>query len=298
MQKIKSAFRFIRSSYQLAYKHDILQKSLTHMAAGGAILLLIWLIPLILVVRLIGLSPVGLFLVGLLIMIGLISLLVWGNIISNEISKTFDILIQESDLFYDFEEQNRWLTDRALEGALFFLALPGEYLIAGIQRMFRSPVGQEIRWVEGSYLALPVMVNEKLSLDETMQRVKQLLGQNRARFQPGLIPVEWIGQIIQWILIMLGLLIGFIVGKNIANPLDASFLMLVLAMLIGSLIAAAFMVIGIHFKSFTRTCYHTALYRWVRNVESASLSANPEQAKPPTILRQILGRGFVKIKES
>jgi len=250
------------------------------------------------VVSLIGLIPVGLFLMGLLIMIGLVSLLVWGNIISNEISKTFDILTQESDLFYDFEEQNHWLTKRAFESALFFLALPGMHLLAGIKRMFRSPVSQDIRWVEGSYLALPVMANEQLSLDETIQRVKQLMAQNRARFQPGLIPVEWIGQIIQWVLIVLGLVIGFIVGKNISDPLDASFLMLVLAMLIGSLIAAAFMVIGIHFKSFTRTCYHTALYRWVRNVESASLSANPEQAKPPTILRQILGRGFIKIKES
>ena len=297
MQKIKSAFRFILSSYQLSYKHDILQKSGVQMAAGSAVLLLIWLIPLILVVSLIGLSPAGLFLIGLIIMLALISLLAWGNITSYRISKSFDILIQESELFYDFEQQNLWLSEGVLEGELFFLALPGAYLLAIIRQLFKAHVDQESRRLEGYYLVLPVMANEQLSLDETMQRVKQLMAQNRARFQPGLIPVEWIAQIIQWVLIALGMMIGFIVGENIADPLDASFLILVLAILIGSFIAVALSVTGIHLKTFVRTCYNTALYRWVRNVELAALSANPEQAKPPIIIRQILGRGFVKIKD-
>jgi len=298
LQQLKCAFLFIRNVYKLAFDHPALQKSWVRMAIGGSILWLIWLIPLILVVSLIGLVPIGLILIGLLIILGMASLFVWGQITSLETSRVFDLLIQEADAALGIDDQDQSADSTEVEDALFFIGLPGLRLLTLLRRLFKAFGEREYQWIDGHYLVLPVMANEQQSAQEATVRVKQLLDHNRVRFQPGLIRVELIAQVVQWVLIVLGFVLGFIVGKNVADPITARILIQVLATIIGSLIGVVFTVIGIHFKTLTLTCYHTALYQWVRNVESAALSANPDQAKPPFILSQALGRTFVNEKES
>lgn len=286
MQRLKYAIRFIQAIYKKAKENPQLQKPWFRLALGSFVLLVLWLVPIVLVVSLIGLKPIGLVILGLLILLGLISLLVWGEINALEISNLFYGLIQKTA---DEEEVLELTTEnKSSEAILQFFALPGLRILRSLRKLLKH---NNVQFDDqGDYLVLPLMANEKLSLVESLVRVKQIYEENRVRFQPGIIGVENLAIATQWILIVLGIVIAFIVGRNIADPLTSRSLLVVLAAIICSIIALVFAIAGIHFKTFTRTCYFTVLYSWVKNVEIAAQTKDPEQAHPPVILSSVLRR--------
>jgi hypothetical protein len=294
VQRLKNAFRFIQASYRIAIENPQLQKPWFRLALIGFCLLVIWLLPIILVVSLIGFNPAGLFILGLLIILGLISLLILGEIIALDISKMFYNLIREpseADSILDL-----LVEDRSVDGVQKFFAVPGLRVLKIIRSVFKTKPGQSDE-PSGYYLVSPLIANENLSFKESLNRMRQIFQENRLRFQPGLIPVESLSLIIQWILILAGIVIAFIVGLNIADPMTPKLTLVILATVISSIIGLVFALLGIHFKTFIQTCYFTALYCWVRNVEAAALDEDPDQAHPPLILGQALGRMPSPLKE-
>lgn len=290
MQAIRNAFRFIKASLSLALKQVQLQEPWFALALGGLVILFVWFLPIGAVTWLIGLTPLGLSLIGLLALLKLVSLLIWGEITALLTSRSFASIPSETP--EDKPNNLKFLSAHA--GAVLVLALTLPLLSLGnwFRNLFTKPDSEptkKSRWLAARTLALPVIANEGTSLQATLERLQQIVQDNLLRFREDLIKVRLVAGVIEALLIVLGIALGFVVGLKIADPTVASPWQQVLAAGIAMLVAWLPTIIAIMFSSFTRSTYATALYQWVRNVAAARESGDTTKAQPPAILAQVLG---------
>jgi hypothetical protein len=296
VQQLRYALRFIREIFALANKNAALQKPWISLWAGSLVIVLLGLLPLVLIISLIGLQPIGLVLIGLIVILIYFCLVVWAQISMLSTCWVLDSLIQGQQVDDLPGEQPKGGTQRLEDGALLAAVSPGLQAIQ-LGRMVIHPnrVG-DLQWMEHHRLALPVIAIEDLPLKQALSRIKQMVEENHVKVRPNLIPVNLFGRFVQWVLLLIGILIGFTVGLNIADPLTTKPLIANLGMGIGLLIACIFAIAGNHFSSFTRACYHTALYAWARNLEDAVNTGKSDKATTPMILSMVFRRS-TKIKE-
>jgi hypothetical protein len=297
VKRLTYAFRFIYSVFKLSENNLRLQKPWMSLAVGSLVLLLLWFLPLALVVSLIGLQPAGLMMIGLICVLIALSLAVWGEVMALQTSRVFDGMIDEQDNPESAGDQTEKSNEFTGDVASYLLSLPGLRFRKFLNENFSKDKSQLPSWVEDAYLVLPVMANENMVLDQAEKRVEQIAAENRIKVRPDLMSVNLLARIVQWILMIIGVVVGFVVARNIADPLSDEILIQILATGIGLLIAGFFTTAGILFSAFSRICYHTALYRWARNVEVAAQTGAPEKAAPPVILTQALGLSPATHKE-
>lgn len=298
MSRLKTAFRFIYTSYLLIKDDSQFIKYLVQFGLGGLVILVAWFIPLALIVGLIGLTSLGLILIGLIAFLALFSLFIWGRITAMQVIVIFDGYIHPGENPDEEKpQQASWIGPYAWSVALLSLTLPGLHFEYCLKGLFNKTKQQEDQWIEAVYLLWPLIAVESLSLDKAIDRVEQIKRENLIRFHPSFISISQVTGIIQWGLILLGAWIGFVVGMNTADPLSTTGIVPILGALIGLLLAGIFALIGIHLNAFSQACYYTALYRWVNNVETAIITGIPEKAAPPTILGQTLGKAIKNKKE-
>ncbi len=286
MQSLKHAFRFIGASLRLAFKHSQLRKSWYYLGIGSLLLIILWFIPLALVVLLIGLTPLGLALIGALSVFLIFSLLIWGEITTLQLSPPAAILLQESSLELSLPLkpiQTHWG-----DIALWMLSKPGFILLTAFRRLLRHEA-QTTSLYETRGLVPPVISLEDRKLAGAVERIEQILNDNLLRFRPALVQVHLIARIVQWMMLGGGMALGTFVAVSLANPTSTSPWQQILGMGVGLLPAWLLTLIGVLFSTFTRTCYQTSLYIWVRNVELARKKNDPDKAAPPEILRNVLG---------
>lgn len=287
MQRLTYAFRFIKACFSLAFKNPPLRRPWFYLWMGGVSLLSFWLFPLGVVVLVIGLRPGGMILIGLFIILLLFGLLAWGEVTGLETCRALDALTRAEDhpdaLSVQQREFSRWQ-----DVFLWVLMLPGLTVIHLFDRAFRPEQAEINDWLDASYLILPVISLEDLGLTEAQERIKQLVSDRLLRFHPDLVGVRQVVGVIQWVLILVGTILGFWVGLRIADPLTAGLLSRLMAMAAGLALAGLLTVLGIFFSSFSRAGYYTALYQWALNVESARKFGDASQGLPPMILRQVL----------
>jgi hypothetical protein len=277
--------------------HPSFQQFLVRYVLGGLAVLVLWFVPLALIVGLIGLVPVGLIGIGLVILFALISLFIWGKITMLQAVAMFDSLLQPEVLASQVTVEQQWISPQSGDAALFAFSLPGLRIEKLFVKWFLPAKQEKHGWLDASYLIWPLISLESLTLDQAIDRLKQIMRENLIRFQPGLVPVVLVVRVVQWLLILLGLWIGFVVGMNTASPLSTSGIVPVLGTVIGLILGGGFAILAIHFSTFIRACYYSMLYRWVKNVENAILTGMPEKAAPPDILRQVLGQPSASKKE-
>jgi hypothetical protein len=289
VQSLKYAFRFIGRSFQLAKEHEILQKPWMYLSLGNFGLLILWFIPLALVVGLIGLRPIGQVLIGLISILALFSWVVWGEITALRTSQIFNALLQDEG--YDGVGGLDERSFLKYWGEVFILMLskPGLWLLYGIRQSFSKLNHQKFEWLDVLALIQPVIVLEDLNLTNSINRVKQILEQHLLRIRPVYIRVAFIAHLVQWLLVATGMLIGFVIGMFIADPLTSGRWRMIIGTGAGLLIGWAFTTLGVSFSTFSRACYHTALYQWASRTEKARNAGTTEQATPPLILSQVLG---------
>jgi hypothetical protein len=290
VQAIRNAFRFIKASLSLALKQIQLQEPWFALALGGLVILFVWFLPVGVVIWLIGLTPLGLSLIGLLALLALVSLLIWGEITALLTSRAFATIGLEAA--EDQPTSLKFLSAHA--GAVLVLALTLPLLSLGnwLHTLLAKPDAEpdeKSRWLAARTLALPVIANEGPSLQATQERLQQIVRDNLLRFREDLIKVRLVAGVIEALLIVLGIALGFVVGLKIADPTLASAWSQVLAAGVAMLVAWLPTIIGIMFSTFARSCYATALYQWVRNVAAARESGDTTKAQPPAILAQVLG---------
>lgn len=287
MQRLTYAFRFIRACFTLAIKYPRLRRPWFHLWMGGLGVLLLWLIPLGMVTILIGFKPLGLFLMGLFVILLFYCLFAWGALTALETSLVFDDLIWIEKQLPGSSQQKRDFAHWQ-DVCLWLLTLPGLEIIRLFNQAFRPAHTAKSDWLSASYLMLPVIALEDFSLREGIDRIKQLVSDRLLRFHPALVPVRPVTGVFQWVFILGGGLLGLWVGLMIADPVTAGLLTRLMALVAGMMLSGVLALLGIHFSSFNRVCYYTTLYQWALNVENARMTGDGSQSAPPEILSQVM----------
>ena len=297
MQSLKYAFRFISRSFQLAIENKPLQKPWMYQSLGNFTFLVLWFLPLTLVIGLIGFRPIGLILVGLVLILLVTSWVIWGEITASRACQILEKMILKEDP--PSESQSSWLVFKEywVDILLFTLMLPGAHLLHTIRQLFSKTASKQTDWIEEHPLIQPVIVLEDLDLAGAVARVEQMVEQHLLRVRANFMRVDLIARIVEWLMLVVGFVVGFWVSMKIIDPVAASSGQRIFGLGIGLLIACVFSLFGFSFSTFSRTCYHTALYLWVRNVESARKSGDRSEARPPAIIAQALGRVIINKKE-
>ena len=297
MQNIKYAFKFIGRSFQIAKENEPLQKPWMILSLGALGIWSVYSIFFALVLGFLGDQPFALIMIGLLVVLALFSLTVWGEISASQTCQIFGSLIHES------EPAEETLTGTPFSLAcwgdvfLLTLTLPGKRLKYGIRSQFGKPAAHDFDGMGSLDLLLPVIALENYSLAIAVDWVRQVARDNLLRLQPQFIRVGLVARIVQWLFQGIGIIIGVIVGNRLVSPLNAGRWQLILGSVVGLLIMISFATLGISFSSFTRACYHTTLYRWVKRAEKARQTGDAGWAKPPEILERVLDRQNTSNKE-
>jgi len=324
VQNLSYAFRFIRASFSIAFKKIQLQEQWVNIAVGNLIFLFIWFLPLALVLGLIGLRPVGMLLIGLIGVFMLFSFRTWSEITREPASRVMVGLFQEGpgdleeisknekdlqtakELQEDdkpLAEGNSHVEDSPKDKSVFkhwedilalALVLPGMRFVYHFRKLFWPESESQKAWLTSFTLLIPVISVENRDIKEAVMRINQMIDNHLLRFQSGWVKVDLVGNLVQWALYLLGILVGVTVAIIITDPLASDPWQRILGLGIGLLIAWFFITSGNIFNAYTRSFYHTALYQWVRNVEEARKTGETAKAVPPNILRQAMGTTIKK----
>lgn len=298
MQRLSYAFRFIKTCFSLAIKQSRLRKPWFNLWMGGIALIIVWLVPLGAVIILAGLDSLGLALIGLISILLLLSLCVWGEVTALETCKVFVVLIQEDqDIDQVKTEKLRHEFARWQDVILWTISLPSLEMFGLLRRVFMTNKDDKLDWLGASYLMLPVISLEDHSLADASVRIKQLVQERLLRFHPNLVGIRPVVSITQWILVLGGAALGLWSGLNLADPLTTNLLSRLLAAALGTSLAGILTILGIFFSSFIRACYYTTLYQWALNVEKARRSGDSSLSKPPAILGQVLRKTILSKKD-
>jgi len=297
VQNFKYAFRFIGQCFKLARENEDLQKPWMYLSLGHLNLLVIWLIPLVLVVGLIDLRPIGMLLIGLICVLVLISMLVWGELTSLGTCQAFDSISGQSDRYIEEDHEPASFITHWLDILLLVLSIPGLYLIAAVQGVFSNLNQQTLAWLDAQPLIQPILIIENRTLREGFERAKAIFHDNALRIRPGFIRVRWIANLVQWFLVAVGIVGAFLIGLRFADPMTSSRRSRVIGAMVGLFTAGGLTSLGIAFSTFVRACYHTALYQWVRLTEKARHEKTDELVTTPDILEKAISRSFSNKKE-
>lgn len=296
MQRLSSAFRFISACFSLALKHARIRRPILHLWMGGIGLLVLWLVPVLVVIALLGVRPLGLVLIGLFISLLLFCLIAWSQITALETCRAFDDLTWiNQELPGSSQEKGEYLHWRQV--LLWVFLQPGLAISHLFTQAFRPKHTEKFAWLSAAYLMLPVIALEDFNLKEGIDRIKQLLRDRLIRFHPSHVGVRSLTGAVHWVLTVSGVLLGVLVGLKIADFQTATLLSRFLAAVVSILIAGVCALLGLSISSYNRACYHTALYQWVLNVENARMSGDASQSSPPKILSQAMRTKSLNQKE-
>lgn len=289
MQSLKFAFRFIDASFSLALEKPHMQKPWLYLGLGGLGILLVWFLPLALVVGLLGYRAIGLILIGLISILIIMSLLIWGEITTLQTCQIFANITQDNENEAKAKSQKEVIFTYWFDVFVFALTLPGIQLIQLIRKMInRDDVNPPV-WLDAHFLILPIIALDDLDLNQAAERVKQIVGHHLLRFSPGFIGVKLIAHLVQWLLVAAGVGLGYLVAVNIADPLEIDPWRRIMGAGIGLAWGGLLVILGSLFSTYTRASYHSALYLWICSVEAARAVGESGQSSPPKILREVLG---------
>ena len=290
MQKIKNAFVFINAVFSKASTDKNLKKAELILGLGSLAILLVAFLLMALIIRFVGLLAPGLILIGLVGIFGLVGLILWGEITALAVcqacvSPAPEVTDESRDDLLAKVISSHWI-----DAGVFTLSMPFLQAASTIKQLFSSARELENAWMEAANLVLPIISLDDLNLAAAIARVKQVVHDNLMRFRSNFVPVEVVSRVIQWLAAAVGLASGVLVGLSIGEPASSEPGQIFLGLGAALLVSGFFTAAGITFSVFVRACYQTALYQWVRNVESARESGETEKAAPPEILRQLLSK--------
>ncbi|HCU58120.1 MAG TPA: hypothetical protein DF984_07875, partial [Anaerolineaceae bacterium] len=206
MQPIKHAFRFINASFKLALKHTQLQEPWLNLAIGSLVILFAWFLPTALVAGLLGLTPWGLALMGLLAVCVLSDLWVWGEMVALLTARGMHEIDQTSET----ETLSNWQFLKKHGGAIFVLTLTKPVLWMGqkIKQLFSSkasPADDRQLWLKVQLLALPAIAVEGLTLKAALGRLEQIVKENLLPIREKLVRVRLIAVVVNLLFMGIGI---------------------------------------------------------------------------------------------
>src|SRR6266545_853387 len=299
MQSFSRGWSFLNQAWQMAFKDKDLIKPSIYALIIGAIVSVIGAIPIIIVAFFIGdAGRIGQFILAVM---G--AFLVFLNFVVSYVFSGMTVyLIYEYLTQGDGRMSTAWSIVRRDFFDLVTLAAVStvvNVLKNAARRNRRGGIAAglisaaagllEVLWTEVSFLILPAMVIEDMSLTNAAKRVGQIVKDNLLLVGISTVGVRAVTGLIGFILGFGGLLVGFGVGYGIIAVMGSTTVGLVLGIGIGFMIFLLLAMIASVITSYTTTAYHTCLYLWARNVEVAQTASQPVRVAAPAPLAAVLG---------
>jgi len=301
MQSFSRGWSFLKQAWSMAFKDkDLIKPSIYALIVGG-IVSLVGIIPILIVAFLFDPST----LVGRALLFVFGAILVFTNFIVSYVFSGMTVY-----LIYEYLTQGngRMTTAWSIVRRDFFdlAALAAASTVVNMLKsaanrnrqrggglaasLLSSATGLlEVLWTEVSYLILPAMVIEDVSLVDGAKRVAQIVRDNLLLVGISTVGVRAVTGLIGFVLGAAGALLGFGIGYVIIAILGSGALGLIFGIGLGMLIFFTFTMVASVTGTYTTTAYHTCLYLWAREVEKAQTAGQPIQIAAPAPLAAVLG---------
>jgi len=293
MQSFSRGWSFLKQAWSMAFKDKDLLKPSFYALIVGMIVSVIGIIPIIIAAVVFGDNQIGRVIMGILgailmfaqfvisyVFSAMTIHLIYGYLTKGDghISEAWAIVRRD---FFDI------LTLAAVSTAVGMLRSMVQNnrknnVLAGILRTAMRAV--EALWTEAALLVLPAMVIDDLNLKNGLARIVKITRENLLLIGISFVGVRWVTGLIGFVFIMIGLVLAFAIGGGIAYVAGSSTVILVIGIAIGAMIFFAFVMLSSIFSSYTNTAYHTCLYIWARDVETAKAEGSSVQVMAPAPL--------------
>ncbi|MBI5933307.1 MAG: hypothetical protein HY867_06330 [Chloroflexi bacterium] len=297
MESFTRGWNFLKQAWGMAFKDkDLIKPSIYALIVGG-IISIIGIIPIIGVAMLTGGSDFGnivLFVMG--------AILVFVQFIVSYVFSAMTVY-----LIYGYLSEGDGRMDKAwaiVRRDLFDIATLAaastvvNLIKSAANRNKKSGIGAAVAragaglldtlWTEAALLILPAMVIDDLNLKKGMERVWNITKGNLLLIGISTVGVKWVTGLIGFVLGMIGAVIGFAIGGGAAYASGGDATLSVVGIAIGFLIFFFFIILASVISSYTGTAYHTCLYIWARDVETAQEKGASGQAAAPAPLAAVL----------
>ena len=297
MQSFSRGWNFLKQAWSMAFKDKDLLKPSIYALVVGMIISIIGIVPIIIAAVAFGDSQVGRVIMGIL---GAILMFV-------QFTVTYVFSAMTIRLIYGYLTTGDARMDEAWDIVRrdFFdiLTLAAVSTIVGVLRnmannnrknnilgsILRSAMrAVEALWTEAALLVLPAMVIDDLNLKDGLARIVKITKENFLLIGISFVGVRWVTGLIGFVFTVIGLLLGLGIGGGIASLSGGSTAILVIGITIGALIFFTFLMVSSLFSSYTSTAYHTCLYIWAREVETATAEGRSTQVAAPAPLAAAL----------
>ncbi len=296
MESFSRGWAFLKQAWQMAFKDkDLLKPSVYALVVGGLVSM-IGIVPIIGVALLFGGSDVGniiLFVMG--------AILIFVQFI---ISYVFSAMTVYMIYGYLSEGDGRMDKAWAIVKRDFFdiLTLAAVSTVVNLiknaaNRNKKGSIGAavvrvgagllETLWTEAALLVLPAMVIDDLNLKKSLERILNITKNNLLLIGISTVGVKWATGLIGFVLGVIGAVIGFAIGGGAAY-VSGDPIIIAIGVGIGVLIFFFFVTIASVISSYTGTAYHTCLYIWARDVETAREKGKSGQVAAPAPLAAVL----------
>lgn len=301
MESFSRGWNFLKQAWQMAFKdQDLLKPSIYALVVGGLVSI-IGIVPIFGVALLLGTD--GIFAQVVLFVLG--AILVFAQFIISYIFSAMTVY-----LIYGYLSEGDGRMDKAwaIVKRDFFdiMTLAAASTLVNILKnaanrnrkggisssLMRTGAGLlEALWTEAALLVLPAMVIDDLNLKQGMERVLNITKNNLLLVGISTVGVRWVTGLIGFVLGIIGAVIGFALGGGAAYVSGGSTAVSVIGIVFGVLIFFFFVVIASVVNSYTGTAYHTCLYIWARDVETAKEQGQTGAVAAPAPLAAVLNSG-------
>ncbi|HET7145496.1 MAG TPA: hypothetical protein VFI68_15865 [Anaerolineales bacterium] len=297
MQGFSRGWEFLKQAWSMAFKDKDLLKPSVFALIVGMIVSVIGTIPIVGAAFVVGNTQIGNFILfimgGILVFVQFVVTYIFSGM---TVYMIFGYLTEG-----DGRMDKAWATVRrdfldiltlaAASTAVNMLrSLANRNRNRGVSgNLIRSATGLlQTLWTEAAYLILPAMVIDDLNLKDGMQRVLNITKQNLLLIGISTVGVRWVTGLIGFLFGAIGFAIGFAVGGGAAYISGGSATLSIVGIVIGALIFFTFVMVASVFSSYTSTAYHTCLYIWARDVETARAKGSSVPVLAPAPLAAAL----------
>jgi hypothetical protein len=294
MESFSRGWAFLKQAWQMAFKDkDLLKPSIYALVVGGVVSI-IGIVPIIIVAMFSGDSQVGnviMFVMGAILLFvqfiisymfsAMTVYLIYGYLSEGDgrMDKAWAIVKRD---FFDI------MTLAAASTVVNLLKNAANKNSKGIgASIVRAGAGLlQTLWTEAALLILPAMVIDDLNLKRGLERIFNITKNNLLLIGISTVGVKWVTGLIGFVLGVIGAVIGFAIGGGAAYASGGSTVVSIIGIAFGVLIFFFFVVIASVINSYT--AYHTCLYIWARDVETAKEQGQTGAVAAPAPLAAVL----------
>jgi hypothetical protein len=297
MQSFSRGWSFLKQAWSMAFKDKDLLKPSVYALIVGTIVSVIGIVPILISVFLFGDGQFGKIIIG-----GLSAILMFVQFVISYVFSGMTVYLIYGYLTKgDGRMEEAW----AIVRRDFFdiLTLAAVSTVVGMLRnaaqrnrsrgvtanLARAATGLlETLWTEAAYLILPAMIIDDLNLKDGVTRVGRIVKENLLLVGISTVGVRGVTGLIGFIFGAIGLAIAFAIGGGLTFVSGGNTVLSIVGIAIGALVFFMFVMVASLFSSYTSTAYHTCLYIWARDVETAKAQGSSVPVMAPAPLAAVL----------